>query len=57
MQWNGYTGRVGGMGGNATCDGAILLQCRQLALVVRMSSVMPGQNIDASAFAVIAEVP
>ena len=54
---NGYTGRVGGMGGKAACDGAILLQCRQLALVVWMSSIMPGQMIDASTFAVIAEVP
>ena len=57
MHWNGYTGREVGMGSNAACDGAILLQCRQLVLVVWMSSVMPGQKIDASAFAVIAEVP
>ena len=41
------------MGGSATCDGAILLQCEQLALVAWMSFVMPGQKIDASAFDVI----
>ena len=45
------------MGGSATRDGAILLQCEQLALVAWMSFVMPGQKIDASAFDVIADVP
>ena len=44
------------MGGSATWDGAILLQCEQFALMVCMAFVMPGQKIDASAFAVIAEV-
>ena len=46
-----------GVGGSATWDGAILLQCGQFALVSCMSFVMPGQKIDASAFAVIADVP
>ena len=32
MHWKGYSSRVGGVGGNAACDGAILLQCEQLAL-------------------------
>ena len=45
------------MGGSAACDGAILLQCEQLALVAWMSFVMPGQKIDASAFDVIVDVP
>ena len=59
MHWNGYAGRVGGVGGNAAWDGAILLQCGQFALVACMSFVIPGQKIEASesAFAVIAEVP
>jgi len=57
MHWNGYSGRVGGVGGSAAWDGAVLLQCEQFAVVVCMSFVMPGQKIDASAFAVIAEVP
>jgi len=57
MHWNGYSGRVGGVGGRAAWDGAILLQCGQFALVACMSFVMPGQKIDASTFAVIAEVP
>ena len=47
----------GGVGGRAACDGAILLQCEQLALVAGMSFVMPGQKIDASAFDVMADVP
>ena len=48
---------MGGVGGRAACDGAILLQCEQLALVAWMSFVMPGQKIDASAFDVMADVP
>ena len=48
---------MGGVGGSAACDGAILLQCEQLALVAWMSFVMPGQKIDASAFDVMADVP
>ncbi len=47
---NGYFERIGGMGGRAAWDGAILLQCEQLALVVCMSLVMPGQKMDVSAF-------
>ena len=39
MHWNGYSGRVGGVGGSAACDGAILLQCGQLALV---GPILPG---------------
>ena len=54
---NGYYGRVEGVGGSATWDGAILLLCGQFTLVACMSFVMPGQKIAASAFAVIAEVP
>ena len=49
MHWNGYN--------VSDSDGAILLQCEQLALVDWMSLVMPGQKIDASAFDVIADVP
>ena len=45
------------MGSRAAWDGAILLQCGQFALVGCMSFVMPGQKIDASAFAVITGVP
>ena len=44
------------MSGSAACDGAILLQCEQLALVARMSFVMPGQKIDTSSFDGIADV-
>ena len=54
MHWKGYTGKVGGVGGSAGWDGDILLQ---FALVACMLFVMPGQKIDASAFAVMAEVP
>ena len=57
MHWNGYSGRVGGVVGSAACDGAILLQCGQLALVAWISFVMPGQNIDASAFDVMVDMP
>ena len=49
MYWNGYSGRVEGVGGSAAWDGAILLKCGQFALVACM-----GQKIDSSAFAVIA---
>ena len=52
-----YSGRVGDVGGSAACDGAILLQCEQFALVAWMSFVMSGQKIDASTFDVIADVP
>ena len=45
------------MVGSAACDGAILLQSEQFALVARMSFMMPGQKIDASAFDVMADVP
>ena len=48
---------VDGVGVSAAWDWAILLQCRQFALVACMSFVMPGQKIEASALAVIAEVP
>ena len=44
------------MGGSAACDGVILLQCEQLALVVWILLVMPGQKIDASALAVMVDV-
>ncbi len=57
MHWNGYSDKVGGVGGSAACDGAILLQWEQLALVALMSFVMPGQKTDASAFDVMADVP
>ena len=57
MHWNGYSGGVGGVGGSAACDGGILLQCEQLALVAWMSLVMPGQKIVASALEVMANVP
>ena len=57
MHWNGYSGRMGGVGGSAACDGVILLQCGQLALAAWMSFVMPGQKIDASALDVMADVP
>ena len=33
MHWKGYSCVIGGVGGSAPCDGAILLQCEQLALV------------------------
>ena len=49
MHWNGYTGVIGVVGGIAACHGAILLQCRQLALVVWISLVIPGQKIEDSA--------
>lgn len=57
MHWRGYSGRVGGVGGRAACDGAILLQCWQLALVAWMSFVMPGQKMDVSAFEIMVDVP
>ena len=57
MHWNGYTGVIGVVGGIAACDGAILLQCRQLALVVWISLVIPGQKIEDSAFAIIVDIP
>ena len=56
MHWNGYSGRVGGVGDSAACDGAILFQCWQFTLVTCMSFVIPGQKIDASAFAVMVEI-
>ena len=46
----------GGVGGKAACEGAILLQCEQLALVARMSFVMSRQKIDASVFDIIVDV-
>ena len=48
---------IGVVGGIAGCEGAILLQCGQLALVAWMSLVMPGQKIDDSAFAIMVDVP
>ena len=57
MHWNGYSARVGGVGGKAACDGAILLQRKQLALVAWMSLVMPGQKIDDSALEIMVDVP
>ena len=54
MHWKGYSGGIGGVGGSAAWDGAILLQ---LALVAWMSLVMPGQKMDASAFDVMVDVP
>ena len=33
MHWKGYSGIIGGVGGSAACNGAILLQSEQLALV------------------------
>jgi hypothetical protein len=38
---------------DTACNGAILLQCEQLALVSWTSFVTPGQKIDASAFDVM----
>lgn len=57
MCWNGYVGIDGGVGGIAAWEGAILLQFWQLVLVAWISAVIPGQNIDASALAVIIDVP
>ena len=48
---------VGGTGGMAAWDGAILLQWSQAARVACMSVVMPGQKIEASALAIIWGVP
>ena len=57
MHWNGYTSGVGCVGGSAACDGSILLQCWQFAPVVCTSFVILEQMIDASSFAIMAEVP
>ena len=51
IHWNGYSGGVGGS------DGAILLQCEQLALVAWMLLVMLGPKIDASTLDTMADVP
>ncbi len=48
---------VGGIGGMAACEGAILLQFGHSARVAWMSAVMPGQNMDDSAFAIMCDVP
>ena len=56
MHWNLYAGMTGGVGGNAICDGAILLQCEHLALVAWISLVMPGQKINDSAFDIMVDM-
>lgn len=51
MRWNGYIGETGGVGGALGCEGAM----RSLQLFLRdvIAEVMPGQNIDDSALAII----
>ena len=48
---------MGGVGGRAACEGAILLQVLHEERSWWMSAVMPGQKIEVSARAVMAEVP
>ncbi len=46
-----------GWGGRAAWDGAILLHWVQFSLVAKISLDMPGQNMEDSALAVMADVP
>jgi len=48
---------MGWVGGNFACDGAMRLQGPHESLVCPMSLVIPGQKIDCSALAIIADVP
>ncbi len=52
-----YSDSVGGVGGRASWDGAILLHWVQFSLVAKISLDMPGQNMEDSALAVMADVP
>ena len=45
------------MGGSAAWDGAMRLQCSQLARVMWMSLVIPGQKMDVSARAIMDDTP
>ena len=56
IHWNGYSVGVGGVGGRFACEGAILLQSVQFALVAWISFIIPGQKIAASALEIMAEV-
>ena len=57
MHWNGYTDDTRGVGGALGWDGAIRFQWLQLFLRDVIAGVMPGQNMDASALAIIDDTP
>ena len=57
MDWKGYTGIAGGVGGGLGCDGAMRLQWEHRARIPQMADVIPGQNTDASAREVMDETP
>ena len=53
----GRRDRGGGYGGALGCEGAMRLQCSQLALKNAMAGVFPGQNTAASACVVLEVTP
>ena len=53
MELNGKLGCSGSQGGGAGLDGATYVQCWHAALNWAISSLMPGQKIDAAALAYI----
>ena len=57
MHWNGYTGDTNGVGGADGWEGAMRLHALQLFLLLLMSTVMPGQNTEASALATMDDTP
>ena len=57
MHWNVYTGDTNGVGGADGREGAMRLHALQLFLLLLMSTVMPGQNTEASALAIMDDTP
>ena len=57
MHWNGYTGDTNGAGGVDGWERAMRLYALQPFLLLLMSTVMPGQNTEASALAITDDTP
>ncbi len=55
--WKGLVGRIGGVGGSDAWEGDITLHVVHDDRWFDMSAAMPGQKMDASAFACIIVVP
>ena len=55
--WKGLVGRIGGVGGSDAWEGDITLHMVHDDRWFDMSAAMPGQKMDASAFACIIVVP
>jgi hypothetical protein len=57
MHWKGYSGLIGGTGGALGLDGALRLHWWHPAQRMFMSGVIPGQNTDVSARAIMDVTP